>query len=575
MQTKRALVVFGSTFPRIAGPFEVVVADKRFKQQADALGAFVDVATLIGQESIYEAGAMLEQLGRVALDDGTPMQKSVSYKGYELWWMHYTPLFRHFCLPYSQYKKLLEYLSGFNEVYCVNPPYRSLFSAYFEAHGTSYTAEGPRRRVLPIGVALQMFLTLLSVPVLLVMQRRTMIFIGDKFAAGKDYDFRMGFIYEGVHRKNIPYMEIIRSLEPWSIVLKNFFVRGRPVIYSEAIGYLARFISAITGESRRWRRALREGSAKKRTPEERFLLLVAAHYVFAAGEDIWAIRITAWLLRVIGIHAGLFTAISDRNFYAGIGCKLNGIPTAGILHGVASRYGTPYDYLNGFSGEKSLTVDAYGVWSQWWKEHFIKESDAYRPEQLVVSGPMRPLVSHDDAPLFPTERPRVLFIAEQTAYAPEVMPYLRALKESPDIELTVKFRPFRDGFEEWLRAHEPQFLAQLRSIKGGMEETIKGADVVVGCHSTGVLEALLQLRMPIFLNTHKWGDYYGMASSSERARLFAKDPKELLERISGARSIPKELLATLRQQYFGDPHKNGSEWVVERIETLLSEQRKA
>lgn len=79
------------------------------------------------------------------------------------------------------------------------------------------------------------------------------------------------------------------------------------------------------------------------------------------------------------------------------------------------------------------------------------------------------------------------------------------------------------------------------------------------------MEALLQLKIPIFFRTQKWGDYYGMMESSGGQRFFAENPKELIEKIKGAHAIPRKLIADLREQYFGDPHRNGSKWVVEQV----------
>ncbi|OFZ42824.1 MAG: hypothetical protein A3D92_00870 [Bacteroidetes bacterium RIFCSPHIGHO2_02_FULL_44_7] len=222
-----------------------------------------------------------------------------------------------------------------------------------------------------------------------------------------------------------------------------------------------------------------------------------------------------------------------------------------------------------------FSVDTYGVWSEWWKEHYIKESDAYRPEQLYVSGPMRPitLAANDQPPTTNGNKGpvKVLFVAEQAAAPLEVMSYLHKLIEEPDIKLAIKFRPVGDRFESWLLEHESNVFKSknIQIIKGNIQDAIKDADVVVGCHSTAVLEALLQLKVPIFLYTRKWGDYFGMAQSSERQSFLADNPEKLIELAKKTHTIPSELLVELREQYFGDPHKNGSAWIVERAERLI------
>jgi len=572
-----ALVVFGNEFPRTEEKFDVVIANKKFEENMRALGSrFIDFENLVEPGSVYEAGAFLDELSRLKFSDGTHVATSSSYQGFELWWAHYNALFQHFCIPYTQYKKLLLSLEGYQRVYVYDSPYKMLFAYYLEAHGVEMVIlkTSGLRSPVPLGVFLQILITILSLPVLAVLRRPITVFIGDKFEKNKDYDFRMGLMYEELRRRDVPFAECIRSLETWSVVLQNAFVRRRPVIYSEAVVFLGRFLSHLSGGRLRAKReCIAWMGASPRDPDERFKLLVATHYLQTVSDDIWAIRIMKWTLWFIGARAGLFTAVLERNFHAALGCKLNALPTVGIQHGVASRYSTPYDFLTGFDGGKMFSVDIYGVWSEWWKEYYLKNSNAYKPEQLYVSGPMRPLGAEHGvrAPDPRSRTTRVLFISEQTAAPSEVMPYLRELFRHSDIRLTIKFRPFRDGFEDWLRMHEPDIFERkdVQIVKGGMQETIAEADVVVGLRSTGVLESLLQFKIPIFIYTHKWGDYYGMNASEDTRALFSESPTDLPGKIKNTKNISAELLESLRERYFGDQNRNGSVWAIEQLVRLL------
>ncbi len=580
-----ALVVFGESFPRLKSlsvqKFTIVVAPKMFKNHVHTLGYdFAELDTFIDPGSVYEASAMLEELPKISFADGNPVSKSFIYKGYELWWINYNNFFYHFCLPYTQYKRLLEYLKEFQKVTFYRPPNKNLFSCYLYGYWREMkilNESGFKKNThIPFGIFIQIFVTALSVLVLAFKKCRLLVFIGDKLEKSRDYDFRMKFVYEELRRRDISFVEFIRSLESWKTLLKHVFIRRRPVIYSEAVASMGRFLSIVTGGRRS---ALRRFGShifdSETSPEKRFKLMIVTSYLIRVNDDIWAIQIMKLILRIIEIRVGLFTAALERNFHTVLGCKLNNIPTVGILHGVASRHSTPYDYMTGFDGKKSLSLDVYGVWSEWWRAHYIKESFTYKPAQLHVSGPMRPLVRqielvednrHDYG------RIRVLFIGEQTAVPLEVMPYLKKLMNRSDIELTIKFRPFRDGFEDWLLVNEPNILnsKNIKIIKGNMQDAIESNDVVVGCHSTGVLEALLQLRTPIFIYTHKWGDYYRMAESEDRRIFLAENPEELTARIHYAHTIPRKTLLDLQEQYFGDPHKNGSAWAVDKVEQLMS-----
>ncbi|OHA89504.1 MAG: hypothetical protein A3C70_01550 [Candidatus Zambryskibacteria bacterium RIFCSPHIGHO2_02_FULL_43_14] len=551
----------------------VVFGDELPKEDLSQYGTVLSGAELqkfIELGSIYEASAFTEKLSHTRLQDGTRLVKSFTYEGFELWWLYYSSLFTYFGLPYAQYKKLLTYLKNFHSVTFYKPPFKSLFSYYLEAYGSTINIlREPVFKTsasLPFGILLQIFITILCIPILMVRKRRMMVFIGDKFEKSQDYDARMKFVYQELRQRKIPFVEFIRSLESWKKVLQHVFIRKRPVIYSEAVAFLGKFLAVFSDKPR--------FSASRQDPEGKFQFLVATHYLKTVYDDIWAIRIMKWILHTIGVRAGLFTAALDRNFHAVLGCKLNNIPTVGILHGVASRYYNVYDFLPGFDGEKSLTLDKYGVWSEWWKEYYIKNGKAYRPEQLYVSGPMRPLekLANDQRPTINDQEPiKVLFVSEQPALPREVMPYLETLLDRSDIKLSITFRQYRDGFKDWLLEHRPDFLKRddIKIVESGLQEAIGVNDVVVGAHSTVVLEGLFKLKVPIFFNTVKWGDYFDLKDYDKEHSFFAENPDEFIQKIKSVRTVSVDTLKDLQERYFGDPYKNGSKWVVDKLEELL------
>lgn len=580
-----ALVIFGVDFDvkkinlREVG---VIVADKIFKKEVENSGhTFIDIDTFIEPGSVEEANIFLNEISSATFPNGQKISKSFMFEGYELWWVHYNDFFHYFCLPYTRYKKLLGYLRNFGSVTFYNPPFKNLFSHYLHAYECRVSILGEswfkKISTVPFGIFVQVIITFFSVLILAITRPQILVFTGDSLEPSRDYDFRMKFIYEELRHKELSFVEFIRSLESWKTVVEHALIRRRPVVYSEAVVFSGRIISVLfCGHHRVPRKYTVRDFSPGMSPEMKFKLAVATHYLFRACDDVWATRIMRLIENLVGIKAAFIAATTERNFHAVLGCKLSNIPIVGILHGVAFRHVTPYDFMSGFTGIKSLSVDAYGVWSEWWKEYYSKYSHAYKPEQLHVSGPMRPLEAPKESMknISTNEHTRVLFVSEQVAIPDEIMPYLRELLGMRDIELTIKFRPSRDGFEKWLTEYEPQILKlpHLRIVKGTMQEAIQNADVVIGSYSTGVLEALLQLRIPIFLKTKKWGDYFSMTDDEKTRCLLVENPHELKEMIKNAHTLSKKLLIELREQYFGDPHKNGSKWVVDRLEKILKEE---
>ncbi len=578
IENKKALVVFGKKFPtQLGANFETIISLETHRAFVESKGSkFINIETLIDAGSMIDAANLLEELPQVRFPGGNRVCKSFTYEGYELWWIHYNSLFHHFCIPFFQYKRLLIFLKDFNTVEFYNIRNTALFCFYLRAYGVTVKTFKGRHGFsgLPFGVMIQIVLTVLSVPLLAIQRPGSLVFIGDKIEPTKDYDSRMEFVFQELRVRKMHFVEFVRSLESWKSLLTNFLIRRRPVIYSEAVAFVGRFLSIISGQHYDYQKKLDGVNLDSVIdPEQRFKILLTTAYLRTVYDDVWAIRIMKVVIRIIGIKSALFTAAVERNFHTVIGCKLNNVPTVGILHGVSSKQSTPYDFMNGYDGEKHLSLDIYGVWSEWWREHYIKNSDTYSAEQLVVSGPMRPLVIGSEIKkIEKTNEPvRVLLIAEQTATPREVMPYLYLLLSMKNISFAIKFRPFRDGFEDWLHKNEPNIFKDknVTIFRGTMQEAIENTDVVVGCHSTGVLEASLQGKVPIFIQSKKWGDYYHMSDSPDRKHFFAQNPTDLSLKIGQSKDIPRSTISELCTQYFGDPKKNGSAWAVGMLEQNL------
>ncbi len=450
-----------------------------------------------------------------------------------------------------------------------------MFTKYLEVHGRSVTIYGTQTERLlpriPFGVLIQTLLTLIGIPLLTLLRHPFLIFTGDKFAEGKDYDSRMSFIYEEMRKRRLPFVEFVRSLESWKTVWSHALLRKRPTVYPVAIQEFCRFMSVVTFTRYRRRKALYRMMGQSKTKEEQFKTHLALRYTEYIDADIWAIQITKWILRLIGVKAVFVPTTTERNLHMVLACKLLNIPTVGILHGAAVYDYNVYDFLPTYDGEKMITLDRYGLWSEWWTTYYRTHGRAYRDDQLVVSGPMRPLVKtevpHDEV-VTHSGPIKVLFISEQLAAFEEVVPYIRRLAKEEDIELYIKFRPYRDGFEMWLQEHHPDILSQIgesRTFRGSMQEAIGVVDIVVGSHSTAVLEALLVRKPFVLFATQKWGDCFDLKHYSSEYTFYAKDSDAPVECIHKGMTIPPPVLDELREDFFGDPFKNGSAWVVDQL----------
>ena len=115
---KTAFIAFDNNWPEeLAKNYDVVITQTELEE-------------FIEPGSIYEASAFVKELSLLKLDNGKRLTKSRTFYGYELWWLYYNSIFTYFCLPYTKYRKLLEHLKNFGEIFFYHPPYKILFSYY-------------------------------------------------------------------------------------------------------------------------------------------------------------------------------------------------------------------------------------------------------------------------------------------------------------------------------------------------------------------------------------------------------------------------------------------------------------
>jgi hypothetical protein len=556
----------------------VVISPREIESEVRGLGLqWLSLENFIEPGSIYEASAFAEELSRLTFSGGQRISKSFLYEGYELWWMYYNKLYLYICLPYTQYKKLLLYLKDYEDVYFYKPPYKNLFSCYLEAYGLSVkfiNEPGLKSSdFLSPGIFVQIGITLISLPFLILKQHRIMLFTSDLLEKTRDHDFRLKFVFEELRKRDAAFVEFVRSIEPWKIIIKNIFIRKRPIIYSEAVNFVGRLISIIVGDHFRFKKTINRCLLNENmNSDERFKFSVATQSLFTVYDDVWSIRIMKRILHMTGIKTAFIPAVIDRNFQTVIGCKLNNIPIIGILHGVASRDYNVYDFTPAYDGEKSISVDKYGVWSEWWKEYYTQHSHTYRKEQLYISGPMRPLIKSGAVSTVKrdvySDTVRVLFVSEQLAVPEEVLPYLNALLESDGVSLHIAFRPYADGFESWLKQYCPEILEKIGEnniFRNGIKEAIAECDVIVGSHSTAVLESLLESKPFVFFSSKKWGDYFDLKEYHQQFIFYTEDTETFVKSVKASRDIPARVIKDLQERFFGDPYQNGSRWAVDQL----------
>lgn len=557
-ENKSVLVIFGGNLPQ---------KNQKWYQQFSKIIYPEELNKFISPGSIQEANKLVDGLSQITVSDGKKISKIVNWRGYELWWVHYGSLMSLFCLPYTQYRALLSYLKDFDSVYLYQAPFVQLFRYFLSAYGREcfvVKSFGLRKLMpLPFGVFLQLLISIISLPWLKIKKPKLMVWTSDKISPPYNFEYRNKSVFKELIERKIYFAPFMRSIESWPKFLENAWRRKRAVIYSSAIIELLYFFSRFFGRFKI--------SFSSPDPEKRFQFLIATHYLRNVKGTIWSISAMKRLIQWLGIKAAYVNDGCDRTFHELLGCKLAGIKTVGIQHAATSRYAYIPDFMPGFEGDLPLSVDRYGLWSEWWLDYYLKYSRAYRKDQLFVSGPCNPVEkesvgenSFQSDGIF-----RVLFVSEQLADPSEIIPYLSKLLETKEFAVSLKFRPYRDGFEKWLEKNRPDILEKVGIFRGTPQQAAVASDVVVGSHSSAVLEGLLQSKPIVFFWTNKWGDYFDLKDMGKEGKFFALNPEELVDYIKESKNMPQDTIKQLQKRFFGDPNRNGGKWVVDQALELV------
>ena len=534
--------------------------------------------------NVQEAYTVTEKIYAGRFADGSSVSQEITYGGHELLWYFQQLAYIQHVMPFLEWRRLLYLFQGYDAVYAhgTSGMLAELFRMYCLAFDTRFGALhslGSRSKtwVLPVYRRAVWFVpllvSLLSWPVLMVRRPKILLWQGSDYITSNDYDFRLEHIYKELRTRDIHFVEFIRAIQPPRTLIKNIWIRRRAVVYHNMIVQLVPFIPAIRyllAKRRVWRKL--PDLVDQESGTTRFFLLLAIkqfHSCFSLQTSAQLLRI---VVRSIGIKAFVSTEAVSRNAEVLLACKLAGVPTIGIQSANAVRYFVIDDYLPGFQGTQlSPAFDEFGLWSPYWRDYVIKHSHIYRGENTFVSGPLRPLqLDHDrlDGRLGDgTGEPhtRVLLISEPLTDPGEIVPFVEEISRSESMSISIKCRPERNDNIVPATRHLPN----VALFTGTLTEAYGTCDVVLGSHSTAILEAAIALKPIVLLSTRKWGDYYD--NKVDKIGEFVGQPRDLTAAINSAVRTPLLELRRRRDRLWGDSQLNGAATVVDRLERILTD----
>jgi hypothetical protein len=403
----------------------------------------------------------------------------------------------------------------------------------------------------------------------MVRRPQVLVFSSDVITPGRSYDARIEKIYTSLFTTGSRFIEFFGS-KGGGREIGNFFKRRRPCLYRD--------VAPVWLQTRNERGLARLGQSVGRSrqdPEVDFLHSVAEKILLPASlSSKQMVRNLQWILRRLRPQIGLFLDDSRYAHELVTACKLNGIPTLGVQHGLYSCIAPGLISL-GFQNARNHGFDRYLMWSPFFVDLMSNVSSLYKKDNLRTGGLPRNRVSVSETLLPETdpskERLRVMFVIEDydsILQNTEVFPYVRSLLANPRIELFIKLRlspvnvgkgKLRTPFTEMTEMDFPQ----PNLLTGPIDAYLPQMDVVVGSWSTAVLDSIYHQRPVVLFKTSLYEDPLGLSAAG--VATIVDRPSELAGAVARAAQEPAAAMARYKSQVWGDREINAEELILEEI----------
>lgn len=527
--------------------------------------------------SVQTTAQLLEGVSRAELPVGGRLSQLVRYADFEVWWLTQKQVYSQYLTPYVEYARLWQRLAAADLVLFGDvSPLTRLAELVLTVNGI------PHRyldRLVRIKTGLQrlnlrslllsfvqIIVSLASLTVLVLRRPRLAIWAGDRITPPLDCDFRYEDLYRSLRQARLGFVEFLRSYTTPREFVRNLLRRRRPVVYPES--FLRPFFPLFQAwAASRLRRLTRQisGQLNNATAEDRLLTLVAVQVLadcLILRAQIPVSRCLLWLtgLKVLFVPGG-YSRVGPLVMAA----KCQGVATVGLMHGPYVRQYHPDEVGLGFDGPRSHAIDLFGVWSEYWKNYYRHDGRFFRDEQLFVAGHLREFPAVRSPASLTSHQPlRVLLLSEPLVESAEILPYLKTILGDRRFQLAIKCRPDRN--DPILRALAARGV-ELPLAHGRMEPALAHTDVVIGSHSTALLEALYFYKPILVLRTERWGDYFSLAPVAPQ--VLVDRPGALPVALTTAVQQGLGPVTALRSRFWGSLSFSGPQTIVAVIRDYL------
>jgi hypothetical protein len=481
-------------------------------------------------------------------------------------WAFYDRFFHEVAIPYSKYKDHLERCLNAEKIESEELPedLRKLITHFCDFHSIKLTVNkrsplfnfGPKQLVEIILKAFLCVHSLLIIAFLGLTRTKDLVAIwtGDYLTEKRSLDPRLGNLEEKLNQKKIAFIPFVRTVgvSPKQ-VFKNFLQRKGFAIYYHELNSI--FLLFYSFES-------------KQNKHDNFFESIF-YSLYIVESKALKIQITFWnkIFKAIKVRSLIAWFLSSRTAALIWAAKKSDIRSIGFMHGMSVLSFMGHEFMPEYKGEP-IGPDYFGTWSNWWNEYFKKYSNIYIKDNIEVCGPLKKsrleLNIKSRSKKNNSTNLKVYIISEKHLPVDQIFPYLSELKKTELYEMTLKIRPFgEDHFFKKLQLHPFYKDLNLKISNKQTPECFEEADVIIGTHSTAVLEGLILNRPILFLNTKKWGDYFNFQSTYQgECPFWVASPSDLQKKIQMVINSDIDW-KSLYSKFFGN--SNGAEWIINKI----------
>ena len=397
---------------------------------------------------------------------------------------------------------------------------------------------------------LRLAITLISlVWLLLTKGKKVAIWSGDFYSEETKGDFRLGDLFGALQEEGIQYVEFIRDSEFGAKrMISNLFRRGRPVIYYLPIIRLCRLLS----------RPVKIKFSHELSKEQASICQAAAYQV----TNKYQVNILRFLFRLLNVKALIAWEFMERQASLIYAANLEGIDAIGFMHGAGMNSYMPHEFMSCMVEKPDkFGIDIMGVWSPWWKSYYQENTVFYNNYEII--SPLKEkrdfrknLSRYSDT----VKNGKLLWVCEPLVSPSELIQFIDVAEQLYDVVFKIR-KGAKNSFYEELLALRPH-LASNQTMDYDMFDAISECSVVVGSHSTAVLDASLINTPFLLVNTKKWGNYFKLPTN-----FFSISPQDFESKL---KRMPEQDLESSKLQWFGNARISGVDFLVNRIKNITS-----